>query len=135
MNEKDSPQPKSNDEEGTIEEYSSDLDELPDTVYVPLGRRGMESVPLKICSDCSKENLTLIQKKITRTAAKQGIPRKDMSLAEREIVDYKVRCQECGNQFIIRLTRLYFKEEPVQTIVSIQSKVGKPELWLGTLPL
>lgn len=134
MNEKDFPRPSGEDTEGTMEEYSSVLDELPDTVYVPLGRRGMEPVPLKICLDCSKENLTLIQKKITRAAAKQDDPSEDTSLAEKEIVDYKVRCQECGNQFIIRLTRLYFKEEPVQTLVSTQSKEGDPELWLGTLP-
>lgn len=134
MNKKDFPQPRGEDTEGTIEEHSSDLDELPDTVYVPLGRRGMEPVPLKICPDCSKENLTLIQKKITRAAAKQDVTREEMSLAEKEIVDYKVRCQKCGNQFIIRLMRLYFKEEPVQTLVSILSKEGEPELWLGTLP-
>ncbi|MFQ5822091.1 MAG: hypothetical protein ACE5I5_19060 [Candidatus Heimdallarchaeota archaeon] len=134
MNENYSPQSNSKDEEGTMEEHSSDLDELPDTVYVPLGRRGMEPVPLKICPDCSKENLMLIQKKISRSAATQDVPREDTFLTEKEIIDYKVLCQECGNQFIIRLTRLYFKEEPVQTLVSTQSKEGEPELWLGTLP-
>ncbi len=116
-----------------MEESSSDLNELPDTVYVPLGRRGMEPVPLKICSDCSKENLTLIQKKITKVPVKQDVSSVDISQTEKEIVDYKVRCQECGHQFIIRLTHLYFKKKPVQTLVSTQSKEGEPELWLGTL--
>ncbi len=133
LNKKDFAQPSGEDTEGIIEECSSNLDELPDTVYVPLGRRGMEPVPLKICSDCSKENLILIQKKITRTAVKHDVPSVDTSLAEKEIVDYKVRCQECGYQFIIRLTHLYFKKKPVQTLVSTQSKEGEPELWLGTL--
>ena len=43
-----------------VEERS--LDELPDQVYVALGRRGMEPLPLKECTyECDGQDLTLIE--------------------------------------------------------------------------
>ncbi|MHA1217027.1 MAG: hypothetical protein ACTSPX_06895 [Candidatus Thorarchaeota archaeon] len=40
------------------------LDELPDVVFVPLGRRGMEGIPLKECTyACDGKELTLIDVK------------------------------------------------------------------------
>ena len=135
MSEKDSPRPSGEDTEGSKEGStdSSSLDELPDTVYVPLGRRGMESILLKVCPDCDKENLALIHKTTTGAPTKRDVQKEDTPLAEKEIVDYLVCCQECGHQFIIRLTRLHFKDELVQTLVSIRSVNGESELWLGNL--
>jgi hypothetical protein len=106
----------------------SSLDELPDTVYVPLGRRGMESVALKVCPDCSHENLALIQKIV-----QQDVLNEDGPPARKELIDYRVRCCECAHPFTIRLTRLYFKEKLIQTLVSILAQNGESELWLGNL--
>ena len=42
----------------------STLDELPDTVFVALGRRGMEALPLKECTyECDGQELKLIEVK------------------------------------------------------------------------
>ena len=112
---------------------STSLDELPDTVYIPLGRRGMEPAPLKACSLCSAENLTLIHKVITTEAITEETPNKDALPEKKEIIDYTVRCQECQHQFIIRLTRLCLGEKPVQTFVFVLNKPGDPEQWLGNL--
>jgi len=112
---------------------SDSLDELPDTVYIPLGRRGMESAPLKACSLCSAENLALIHKTIKAEAIKEDTPNADASPEKKEIIDYSVRCQECQHQFIIRLTKLYLGEKPVQTFVFVLNKPGDPEQWLGNL--
>ena len=112
---------------------SASLDELPDTVYIPLGRRGMESAPLKACSICSAENLILIHKAITAEAITEETPNKDAISEKKEIIDYTVQCQECQHRFIIRLTRLYLGEKPVQTLVFVLNKPGDPEQWLGNL--
>jgi hypothetical protein len=42
------------------------LDELPDQVFVALGRRGMEALVLKECTyDCDGQELNLIQVRVT----------------------------------------------------------------------
>jgi hypothetical protein len=123
------PPPYSNDRSND----SASLDELPDTVFIPLGRRGMESAPLKACSICSAERLALIHKTVTVLNLTEETSNKDASPEKKEIVDYTVRCQECQHQFIIRLTRIYLGEQPIQTFVFVLDKPGDPEQWLGNL--
>jgi len=107
---------------------SFSLDELPDTVYVPLGRRGMDSIALKMCPECNHESLILIQKDKMQEVLNEGDP-----LAKKEIVDYKVRCSKCDYLFIIRLNRIFFKDKLIQTLVSIIPPNGGPSLWLGNI--
>ena len=107
---------------------SFSLDELPDTVYVPLGRRGMDSIELKMCPDCNHERLILIQKDTRQEVLNEGDPP-----AKKEIVDYEVRCRKCEYQFIIRLNRIFFKDKLIQTLVSIIPPNGESSLWLGNI--
>jgi hypothetical protein len=109
------------------------LDELPDTVYIPLGRRGMESASLKECSRCSAENLLLLSKSLTTEEIAPETSTKDELSEKKEIIDYMVQCQECQHQFIIRLKRLSLGEKPVQTFVFVLNKSGNSEQWLGNL--
>ncbi len=104
------------------------LDELPDTVYVPLGRRGMDSIALKMCPECNHESLILIQKDKLPEVLNGGV-----HPAKKEIVDYKVRCRKCEYLFIIRLNRIFFKDKLIQTLVSIISPNSESALWLGNI--
>lgn len=116
----------SNVENSTPSSFS--LDELPDTVYVPLGRRGMDSIALKMCPDCNHKRLILIHKDIRQEVLNEGDPP-----ARKEIVDYKVRCRKCDCLFIIRLNRIFFKDKLIQTLVSIIPPNDESELWLGNI--
>lgn len=74
-----------------------DLDELPEELYVPLGSRGFQPLKLKRCNYCKMEEsarLKLLEKKI----------KEDGNV---EIVDYKIRCENCRQIFTIRCKNYY----------------------------
>ena len=102
------------------------LDELPDEVYVALGRRGMEGIPLKECTyDCDSAELDLLS--VERTP--QIINRKG---TEEVREDWKVRCEKCEREFTISCKIRYHDGERMDTMVSILDDQGKNLGWLGS---
>ena len=105
------------------EDYS--LDELPDEVFVPLGRRGMEGIPLKECTyACDSKEITLktVSKKPDQIQGK-GI--------EEVLEDWTVECDKCKREFTIRCKVRYLDGKRVDTIVSIIDDKGNNLGWLG----
>ncbi|MHA1309654.1 MAG: hypothetical protein ACTSWR_02605 [Candidatus Helarchaeota archaeon] len=110
-------------------------DELPDTIYIPLGRRGFQPINIKACIRCSMENkfvLEFLEKKI-------NIEESDES--KKEIIDYKVKCRNCNAIYYIRMIKIKKiveeegekKEILVVTNFNILDEKGNDEGWLGTL--
>ena len=105
---------------------SPSLDDLPDVVFVALGRRGMEPVPLKECTyACDSEDISLIQ----MTREPQEI--KGHSL-EPVVEDWLVECNKCGRQFTIRCKIRYVDGERIDTMVNIIDEKGNDLGWLGS---
>lgn len=101
------------------------LDELPDRVYVALGRRGMEPLLLKECTyECDGKELTLIE-----PPEKQKIPNEgNLEIEE----DWLVECTKCNRQFTIRCKIHYFEGERLDTQVNLIDDDGKDLGWLGS---
>ena len=70
------------------------LNELPDQVFVALGRRGMEPLPLKECTyDCDGAELILLEVKQSKKAPEQkGVD----EITE----DWLVKCMMCPQNFV-----------------------------------
>jgi hypothetical protein len=100
------------------------LDELPDQVFVALGRRGMESIPLKECTyECSGNELTLIE------------AQKDPVLGEgtEEVGEnWLVECAKCHRRFTIQCIVRYHEGERIDTRVNLLDDAGKNLGWLGS---
>ena len=105
---------------------SPSLDDLPDVVFVALGRRGMEPVPLKECTyACDGNELSLIQ--MTREPKEiQG-----QSL-EPVVEDWLVECKKCGQHFTIRCKIRYIDVDRIDTMVNISDDKGNDLGWLGS---
>ena len=102
------------------------LDELPDQVYVALGRRGMEPILLKECTyDCDGKDIGLLNFHQDKNGpAKTGID---------EIVeDWEVMCKKCSRKFTIRCYVRYADGERIDTRVDILDDNGKNLGWLGS---
>ena len=101
------------------------LDELPDRVYVALGRRGMEPLPLKECTyECDGQELTLIE-----PPKNQKIPSKrNLEVDE----DWLVECSKCKRQFTISCRVHYLDSERIETRVNLIDDNGKDLGWLGS---
>jgi hypothetical protein len=109
------------------EEVVSDatLDALPDEVFVALGRRGMDPIPLKECTyECDGKDLELISMKKGKRISGKGI--------EQMTEDYLVRCMTCNRQFTIRCVIRYADGERMDTKVNIIDDTGKDLGWLGS---
>ena len=101
------------------------LQELPDRVYVALGRRGMEPLPLKECTyDCDGKELKLI-----KPPDNQKIPEKGNVKVDE---DWLVECEKCNRQFTIRCKIHYLDGEKLETMVNIIDDSGKDLGWLGS---
>jgi hypothetical protein len=102
------------------------LDELPDEVFVALGRRGMEGIPLKECTyDCDSKELSLVDvKKEPLSIAGAGI--------EFVTEDWLVECDKCHRQFTIRCRVRYFDGTRYDTMVNLLDDAGKDLGWLGS---
>ncbi|MFW9786956.1 MAG: hypothetical protein ACFFE1_04740 [Candidatus Thorarchaeota archaeon] len=101
------------------------LDELPDQVYVALGRRGMQPIPLKECTyECEGKEITLIKPPKNRYIPSEG---------EHEVVeDWLVACTTCNREFTIRLKIHYLNEERLETRVNLIDDNEKDLGWLGS---
>ncbi|MBD3407405.1 MAG: hypothetical protein GF411_14910 [Candidatus Lokiarchaeota archaeon] len=104
----------------------STLDELPEEVFVALGRRGMEGIPLKECTyDCKGAELTLVEK-TTNSSNLEG------KGEEQVVEDYRVKCTTCNREFTIHCESRYFDGERFDTKVNIIDDSGKDLGWLGS---
>jgi hypothetical protein len=112
----------------TAVEYLVDdrsLDELPDQVFVALGRRGMEPLILKECTyDCDGQELILIEPPGDKKIPSKG----DLEVDE----DWLVECAKCNRQFIIRCKVHYLDGERIDTRVNLIDDNGKDLGWLGS---
>ncbi len=102
------------------------LDELPDKVFVALGRRGMEGIPLKECTyECDGKELRLLKfSKNRESLRREGI--------EEVVEDWLVECTKCGRPFTIRCYVRYADGERIDTRVDIIDDTGKNLGWLGS---
>jgi hypothetical protein len=102
------------------------LDELPDSVYVALGRRGMEGIPLKECTyACDGQELTLIDVKVEPDKI-QG------KSLERVVENWIVECTKCNRQFTIRCKIRFVDGERIDTMVNLLDDKGNDLGWLGS---
>ena len=103
-----------------------DLRFLPDEVFVALGRRGMEGIPLKVCTyECDSEELSLVSvKKDPPTSTGKGL--------EIVIEDWVVRCTKCERSFTIRQKVRYMDCKRYDTMVSLIDDNGTDLGWLGS---
>jgi hypothetical protein len=102
------------------------LDELPDEVFVALGRRGMEGIPLKECAyECDGKEIRLLSfSKDKNHLAGKGV--------ETAVEDWLVECAKCRRQFTIQCTVRYANGVRMDTKVDILDDSGKNLGWLGS---
>jgi hypothetical protein len=102
------------------------LDELPDQVFVALGRRGMEGIPLKECTyACDGDELSLVDfDRRPETIKGQGL--------EPVVEDWQVRCEKCGRTFTIRCKIRYVDGARIDTMVNLMDDKGVDLGWLGS---
>ncbi|MDF1537780.1 MAG: hypothetical protein P1Q69_02640 [Candidatus Thorarchaeota archaeon] len=101
------------------------LDELPDQVFVALGRRGMEGILLKECAYCDGIELSL-------TDVNTDPPEIAGKGVEEVIADWNVKCDKCNRAFTIRCKVRYHDNEKMDTMVNIIEDTGKDLGWLGS---
>jgi hypothetical protein len=102
------------------------LDELPSEVFVALGRRGMEAIPLKECTyGCDGGDLSLVDVK----SEPESITGKG---TETVIETWRVRCNECKKEFSISCKIRYHDRTRYDTMVNIIDDAGKDLGWLGS---
>lgn len=104
------------------------LKEIPDRIFVSLGRRGFDPVNPKECSKCGNPtNLELLDK----------FEHADVTHEEgrKQTIDYKIQCLHCGNIFFVRLQHIFQKientEKRVTTVVNILDENKNDLGWLG----
>ena len=101
------------------------LDELPDQVFVALGRRGMEPLVLKECTyECDGQELILIEAPKNQEIPKSG----NLEVEENWVVE----CAKCNRQFTIRCRVHYLDGERLETRVNLIDDNGKDLGWLGS---
>jgi hypothetical protein len=105
------------------------LKEIPDKIFVSLGRRGFDPVNPKQCPKCGTRDagLELLEKIEHETLQhEKGLKR---------TMDYKLRCRNCGNIFFIRLQHVFQQEEGdekrITTVVNILDEKMNDIGWLG----
>jgi hypothetical protein len=102
------------------------LNELPDQVFVALGRRGMEPLPLKECTyECDGDELHLLEVNQSKESPAE-------SGTDEIIVDWKVECKKCSRPFTIQCINRYFDGQKLDTRVNILDDTGKNLGWLGS---
>jgi ribosomal protein S27AE len=110
-----------------------DLDELPDTVYAPLGTRGMQPLRLKECPRCGNdvvEKLQLVSKRIGSRGDTNASPQVWSTTTD----EYEIKCGKCGYNFKIKCQNVFGGsegKERIVTFVHIATEDGESEGWLG----
>ncbi|MFW9911576.1 MAG: hypothetical protein ACFFEU_03840 [Candidatus Thorarchaeota archaeon] len=102
------------------------IDDLPDEVFVALGRRGMEGIPLKECTyDCDGKELTLLE-----------MSRKPEEITgngtENVVENWVVECNTCRKSFTIQCKIRYYNGERFDTMVNLLDDEGNDLGWLGS---
>ncbi|MHA1263922.1 MAG: hypothetical protein ACTSRS_01685 [Candidatus Helarchaeota archaeon] len=105
------------------------LKEIPDKIFVSLGRRGFDPVNPKQCPKCGTQGmgLELIEK----------IEREEVTIerGSKKTVDYKIHCKNCGTIFYIRLQHVFQGREDakkrVTTLVNFLDEQLNDLGWLG----
>ncbi|MFX0108089.1 MAG: hypothetical protein ACFE7R_07385, partial [Candidatus Hodarchaeota archaeon] len=95
-------------------------------VFVALGRRGMEGIPLKECTyACNGKELELLKVERTpETISGQSL--------EPVMEDWLVKCTTCQKEFTIRCKIRYVDGERIDTMVSLLDDKGHDLGWLGS---
>jgi len=108
------------------------MEELPDRIFVILGKRGLHPINLKACVKCLNSEpfvLGFIEKK--------GPLIETMEHTRKETTDYKVRCKNCNTAYIIRQVKLVQietdEEIPIVITFNILDENGNDEGWLGSV--
>jgi len=105
--------------------------ELPDKIYVPLGRRGFHPINLKACVRCFNA-----ERFVLNFIEKKEYPAEIIDNAKKEIIDYKVQCKNCNAIYFIRMTLFKNidenKEEQIIANFNILDENGNDEGWLGS---
>jgi hypothetical protein len=106
------------------------MDEIPNKIYVSLGRRGFDPIRLKYCHVCKNptvQDLELLEKKIVSEKA-EG----DNVVQE---ITYKIKDKRCGGIFYIKFSHMFKtiegKKERVTTVVNILDDKENDLGWLG----
>ncbi|MHA1144242.1 MAG: hypothetical protein ACTSRW_05850 [Candidatus Helarchaeota archaeon] len=76
------------------------MEELPDKVFVPLGRRGFDPIPLKYCHVCKNRSACI------KIVGKESSEKQEGNSILEEI-DYKATCDSCGETFYFRVRKIY----------------------------
>jgi len=102
------------------------IDDLPDEVFVALGRRGMEGIPLKECTyDCDGKELALLEmKREPEKIAGSG--------SENVVENWVVECNTCKRPFTIQCKIRYYNGERFDTMVNLLDDEGNDLGWLGS---
>jgi hypothetical protein len=102
------------------------LNELPDQVFVALGRRGMEPLPLKECTyECDGDEIILLSVSQDKdNPSEKGV--------DEITVDWLVECTKCNRPFTIRCINRYADGQKIDTRVDILDDTGKNLGWLGS---
>ncbi|WXG45889.1 MAG: hypothetical protein WED05_04325 [Candidatus Atabeyarchaeum deiterrae] len=109
------------------------LDELPDTVYAPLGSRGVQPLDLKECPRCGNKAIEQLRVVNERKGMREN---KVASHAGWGVVvdEYDIKCGKCNYSFTIRCQNVYGGangKERVLTFAHIITEDGANEGWLG----
>lgn len=103
------------------------IKKIPEKVYIPLGRRGMEAFNLRECLKCGNENEEELEL----------LDRQDVTEKEGDnllnIKTYKVKCNKCGATYKIIVKSLYSREQTEENrlISAVHYKENGEEQWLG----
>ncbi|NHI92911.1 MAG: hypothetical protein EAX96_10455 [Candidatus Lokiarchaeota archaeon] len=106
------------------------MNEIPDEIYVSLGRRGFDPLKIKYCHVCNNptvKDLELLEKKVVRE--------QDDGNNFYVEIDYKIRDKKCNGTFFIKLKHVYSMLEGdkkrMTTKVHILDENKKDLGWLG----
>ena len=106
------------------------MNEIPDQVFVPLGRRGFDPIPIKFCHNCQDRSgrISMVQK-VTSEKQEGGV-----FLQE---IDYEIKCDVCGGTFFYRIRHVFDivgdKRRKVVSTVNILNEKKEDLGWVGNI--
>ena len=105
--------------------------EIPDRIFVPLGRKGFHPIYLKACIKCGEKDRFVLD-----FLEKKEHPIETAGNSKKVVIDYKVQCKNCDKIYYIRMIMLSNiidgKEKRMVTNFNILDENGNDEGWLGT---
>ncbi len=107
------------------------LSEIPPKVYAMVGTRGLHPISLRECLRCGcndSSKLRVVDKRVVLKAEEEAD-------AAKEVVEYIIKCESCGESYALRLTHVYSgagdKRVRITTFVHLYTVDGVEEGWLG----